>query len=245
MKLPRRPAHAEVVGSLLRPPALREAVEGFYERGHSAVLAEERSKDRTALRELEDSAIREAVRRQIDLGLDVVTDGEFRRWMFLNSFYDAVEGVPHRQRRQLPERPGRGRPAPGPRDRRAATSRGLARRPRGRVHDRDRRRAPLQGHVPRAVALRPPVLLQAGRHLRVRVARGVRRRTPSRSSARSSPTPSRPARGTSSSTSRSIRYLVDPMWVERFEARGHPVARSRRRRHRGRYRRARGHPRRA
>ena len=68
------------------------AVEGFYERGHSAVLAEERSKDRTALRELEDSAIREAVRRQIDLGLDVVTDGEFRRWMFLNSFYDAVEG---------------------------------------------------------------------------------------------------------------------------------------------------------
>ena len=33
-----------------------------------------------------------AVRRQIDLGLDVVTDGEFRRWMFLNSFYDAVEG---------------------------------------------------------------------------------------------------------------------------------------------------------
>jgi methionine synthase II (cobalamin-independent) len=68
------------------------AVEGFYERGHSAVLAEERSKDRTALRELEDSAIRTAVRRQIDLGLDVVTDGEFRRWMFLDSFYDAVEG---------------------------------------------------------------------------------------------------------------------------------------------------------
>jgi methionine synthase II (cobalamin-independent) len=88
----RRPARAEVVGSLLRPPALRVAVEGFYEPGHSAVLAEERAKDRTALRELEDSAIREAVKRQIDLGLDVVTDGELRRWMFLNSFYDAVEG---------------------------------------------------------------------------------------------------------------------------------------------------------
>jgi methionine synthase II (cobalamin-independent) len=28
------------------------------------------------------------VRRQIDIGLDVVTDGEFRRWMFMNSFYD-------------------------------------------------------------------------------------------------------------------------------------------------------------
>jgi len=90
---PRRPARAEVVGSLLRPPALREAIDSFYERGHSAVLAEERDKDRTALRELEDAAIREVVQRQIDLGLDVVTDGEFRRWMFMNSFYDAVSGV--------------------------------------------------------------------------------------------------------------------------------------------------------
>jgi methionine synthase II (cobalamin-independent) len=44
------------------------------------------------LRALEDEAIRDAMRRQIDLGLDVITDGEFRRWMFLNSFYDAVEG---------------------------------------------------------------------------------------------------------------------------------------------------------
>jgi 5-methyltetrahydropteroyltriglutamate--homocysteine methyltransferase len=89
---PRTPARAEVVGSLLRPPSLRDAVQAYYEAGHSAVLAEERAKDRTALHELEDEAIREAVRRQIDLGLDVVTDGEFRRWMFLNSFYDAVEG---------------------------------------------------------------------------------------------------------------------------------------------------------
>jgi 5-methyltetrahydropteroyltriglutamate--homocysteine methyltransferase len=88
----RTPARAEVVGSLLRPPALRTAVEAYYEAGHSAVLAEERSKDRTELREIEDEAIREAVRRQVEVGLDVVTDGEFRRWMFLNSFYDAVEG---------------------------------------------------------------------------------------------------------------------------------------------------------
>ena len=92
MTAPRRPARAEVVGSLLRPPALKSAVDAFYETGHSAVLLEERAKDRTALRELEDAAVRDAVRRQIDLGLDVVTDGEFRRWMFLNSFYDAVEG---------------------------------------------------------------------------------------------------------------------------------------------------------
>src|SRR4029450_2235864 len=54
---------------------------------------DERGKDRTTLHALEDEAIRNAVRRQIDLGLDVVSDGEFRRWMFLNSFYDAVEGL--------------------------------------------------------------------------------------------------------------------------------------------------------
>ena len=89
----RVPARAETVGSLLRPPRLRAAIDAFYEAGHSAVLDEERAKDRAALRVLEDEAIRDAVGRQIDAGLDVVTDGEFRRWMFLNSFYDAVEGV--------------------------------------------------------------------------------------------------------------------------------------------------------
>jgi 5-methyltetrahydropteroyltriglutamate--homocysteine methyltransferase len=89
----RSPARAEVVGSLLRPPALRTAIEAFYEPGHSAALDEERKKDRSVLREAEDAAIREAVRRQRDCGLDVITDGEFRRWMFMNSFYDAVSGV--------------------------------------------------------------------------------------------------------------------------------------------------------
>jgi 5-methyltetrahydropteroyltriglutamate--homocysteine methyltransferase len=89
----RTPPRAEVVGSLLRPPALRAAIEAFYEPGHSAALDEERAKDRGALRAAEDDAIREAVRRQRDCGLDVITDGEFRRWMFMNSFYDAVSGV--------------------------------------------------------------------------------------------------------------------------------------------------------
>ncbi len=93
IRSPRTPARAETVGSLLRPPALRAAVEAFYEEGHAAVLAEERAKDRGVLREAEDTAIREAVARQIACGLDVVTDGEFRRWMFMNSFYDAVDGV--------------------------------------------------------------------------------------------------------------------------------------------------------
>ncbi len=71
------PYRAEVVGSLLRPPALRAAIEAG---------------DPEALTAAEDHAVAEVVRRQVDLGLDVVTDGEFRRSMFLNSFWDAVEG---------------------------------------------------------------------------------------------------------------------------------------------------------
>jgi 5-methyltetrahydropteroyltriglutamate--homocysteine methyltransferase len=90
---PRRPARAEVVGSLLRPAELRAAIDRFYGAGHTTLHDEERAKDRAELRALEDEAIRVAVRRQIELGLDVVTDGELRRWMFQNSFWDAVSGV--------------------------------------------------------------------------------------------------------------------------------------------------------
>jgi 5-methyltetrahydropteroyltriglutamate--homocysteine methyltransferase len=91
-RAPRHPARAEVVGSLLRPAALRAAIDGVYEPGHRAILPEERAKDLDRLHEAEDAAIADAVRRQVDLGLDVVSDGEFRRYMFLNSFWDAVEG---------------------------------------------------------------------------------------------------------------------------------------------------------
>jgi 5-methyltetrahydropteroyltriglutamate--homocysteine methyltransferase len=89
----RTPARAETVGSLLRPPALRAAIDAFYDRGHTAALDEERGRDRSALTAVEDEAIRAAVQRQVDCGLDVISDGELRRWMFMNSFYDAVSGV--------------------------------------------------------------------------------------------------------------------------------------------------------
>ncbi len=89
----RTPARAEVVGSLLRPARLRAAIEEVYEPGHSALLGDERAKNLSALQALEDEAVREVVRRQEEIGLDVVSDGELRRWMFLNSFYDAVDGI--------------------------------------------------------------------------------------------------------------------------------------------------------
>jgi len=75
----RSPARAEVVGSLLRPPELLAAVDARSDPVHLGAVA--------------DAAVERVVRRQVDLGLDVVSDGEFRRWMFLNSFYDAVDGV--------------------------------------------------------------------------------------------------------------------------------------------------------
>jgi 5-methyltetrahydropteroyltriglutamate--homocysteine methyltransferase len=90
---PRDPARAEIIGSLLRPATLKHMVEKTYEPGHSALLAEERAKDLSALHALEDELIRDAVRRQVDIGLDVVSDGEFRRFMFTGSFYDAVDGI--------------------------------------------------------------------------------------------------------------------------------------------------------
>lgn len=89
----RHPARAEHVGSLLRPQALLAKHAEVYEPGHTSLLEEERSKDLSGLRSLEDELIREAVRRQVDAGLDVVTDGEFRRALFVNSFYDAVDGI--------------------------------------------------------------------------------------------------------------------------------------------------------
>ena len=88
----RDPARADVVGSLLRPPALRAAAERFYAPGAAGRSAGERARDRNELTRLEDEAVIEAARRQIDAGLDVITDGEMRRYMFQNSFWDALEG---------------------------------------------------------------------------------------------------------------------------------------------------------
>jgi 5-methyltetrahydropteroyltriglutamate--homocysteine methyltransferase len=90
---PRHPARAEVVGSLLRPRRLLQAARELYEPGHAAVFAQERAKDRSTLDAIIAEEVRAAVRRQADLGLDVVTDGEFGRLAFTNSFYDAIEGI--------------------------------------------------------------------------------------------------------------------------------------------------------
>ena len=79
----RAPYRADEVGSLLRPPALKEA---------RAAFAEERI-DAAALREVEDREIRSVVRKQEEIGLKAVTDGEFRRSWWHFDFLGALQGV--------------------------------------------------------------------------------------------------------------------------------------------------------
>lgn len=93
VRTPRRVPRAEQIGSLLRPVELRRELEelGAVRAGYSATLLTPRDADR--VRAIEDEHIRRAVARQVDCGLDVVTDGEFRRAHFTGSFYDAVDGL--------------------------------------------------------------------------------------------------------------------------------------------------------
>ena len=74
------PFRADHVGSLLRPPKLKQAREAFAKNALS----------RDELTRTEDEAIREVVKLQEDVGLKLATDGEFRRkeWHmdFLTSF---------------------------------------------------------------------------------------------------------------------------------------------------------------
>jgi 5-methyltetrahydropteroyltriglutamate--homocysteine methyltransferase len=84
------PFRAEHIGSLLRPEKLlkaRQAVEGDQYRAVSRSLAHEE------LREIENDAIRDAVKLQEAVGLDVITDGEFRRRSWYQDFLLSLSGT--------------------------------------------------------------------------------------------------------------------------------------------------------
>jgi 5-methyltetrahydropteroyltriglutamate--homocysteine methyltransferase len=83
---------AEQVGSLKRSDRLIAANEAVYAPGHVAVEASERAHGLGDLYAVAEEESRRVVQRQIDIGLDVVTDGEFRRYMFLNSLFDGITG---------------------------------------------------------------------------------------------------------------------------------------------------------
>ena len=73
---------SDVVGSLLRPADLKAARER-RERGE--ISAGE-------LKRVEDRAVDEAVRLQEEAGLDVLTDGELRRYAFFGHLIEALDG---------------------------------------------------------------------------------------------------------------------------------------------------------
>ena len=77
------PFRADHVGSLLRPPELLEAREGFA----AGQVSAER------LRAVEDDAIRDVVRMQREVGLQSATDGEFRRASWHMDFIYAIDGI--------------------------------------------------------------------------------------------------------------------------------------------------------
>jgi 5-methyltetrahydropteroyltriglutamate--homocysteine methyltransferase len=74
--------HVDHVGSLLRPPALKDA---WFAHEEGRMSAE-------ALAAIQDSAIRDVVEFQERLGLAYVTDGEFRRGGWSRGFLSAVSG---------------------------------------------------------------------------------------------------------------------------------------------------------
>jgi 5-methyltetrahydropteroyltriglutamate--homocysteine methyltransferase len=75
----RPPFHADQVGSLLRPAELREA--------RAAKIPPEK------LKEVEDRCIARAAKRQEELGLESITDGEFRRDFWHLDFLKQLDGV--------------------------------------------------------------------------------------------------------------------------------------------------------
>src|SRR3954462_12467449 len=80
---PKPPFRAAHVASLLRPARLHAARDDFA-AGRI---------DADALREVEDEAIRDIVRKQEDIGLQGATDGEFRRESWHMDFIYQLDGI--------------------------------------------------------------------------------------------------------------------------------------------------------
>lgn len=79
----RPPFHADQVGSLLRPAELREA----RTKAKSGALGT------TQLRAIEDACITRAVKKQEEIGLQSITDGEFRRDFWHLDFLKQLDGI--------------------------------------------------------------------------------------------------------------------------------------------------------
>jgi len=74
--------HSEVIGSLLRPSYLLDARKQFESGQLSAA----------DFKVIEDRAVNEAIALQEEVGIDVITDGELRRYAFYGHLVDALDG---------------------------------------------------------------------------------------------------------------------------------------------------------
>ena len=78
----RPPFRAEVIGSLLRPRALKDAGRALQEGRLSPAEYEAQL----------DAQIAGAIARQEEIGLEVVTDGEFGRSSWFGFFFEGLDG---------------------------------------------------------------------------------------------------------------------------------------------------------
>jgi 5-methyltetrahydropteroyltriglutamate--homocysteine methyltransferase len=92
------PFKSDVVGSLLRPPYLKDA----RERLEAGTIGA------PDFKRIEDRAVDEAVAAQEAAGLDVVTDGELRRYAFFGHLVDALDGFDKRAGWTITFRDGEG-----------------------------------------------------------------------------------------------------------------------------------------
>ena len=83
MQRTKPPFRADMVGSLLRTAALKEA----RHKHNDGEISDE------ALKEVEDREIRALIKRQEEIGLQAVTDGEFRRAYWHFDFLEHLDGV--------------------------------------------------------------------------------------------------------------------------------------------------------
>ncbi|MDQ2784074.1 MAG: methionine synthase, partial [Chloroflexota bacterium] len=74
--------HSDVVGSLLRPDYLKEA-----RANHAAGAL-----NAAAFKQIEDRAVDAAIAMQVRTGVDVISDGEMRRYAFFGHLIEATEG---------------------------------------------------------------------------------------------------------------------------------------------------------
>jgi len=89
---------SDTVGSLLRPAYLKEARD-VYASGKMTDVD---------FKEIEDRVVNESIDLQLRAGMDIITDGEVRRYAFFGHLIDAVEGFDKYGGWAIPFRDGKG-----------------------------------------------------------------------------------------------------------------------------------------